>query len=484
GAALRVPSRADLRARAAGRRDQPRAAAHAERAARGDGRAPGDGGRHHPPAARSVLRDRHAEPGGPVGHLSPARLAARPLPAAAGARLSGRGRRTHPARRRRPPRPDRARAAGARRRGRAGAARRGRAGARQRCVARLRAGIAHAQPPASGSTRGPVAARRHRAAARGPRLRIAARPRPRAARGRAGAVPGGGLSPAGAGRRRRRARNAGQGDPARGAGGLSMPAPRLPSLRSLSARLLSLARPRGPEPLPVALDRRRIYLLPTGLGWFFAALLLAMGVGALNYNNNPALLLALLLAGAANASLMAAHLQLSGLQVFAVEAEPVPAGAPLQVHVHVRAPRGRQRRGLRLARGEHAGVLSLDDGVGQAVLALPTHQRGWLAPGRLRISTTRPLGLARAWAWVWPAPPAARASTRPETTCTTCAPTAAATRAGRSHGSRPRAGTRCWCASTNSRALPTWCSTGAACTRCPTRRASAGWRAGWTTPNA
>jgi len=184
-----------------------------------------------------------------------------------------------------------------------------------------------------------------------------------------------------------------------------MPAPRLPSLRSLSARLLSLARPRGPEPLPVALDRRRIYLLPTGFGWFFAALLLAMGVGALNYNNNPALLLALLLAGAANASLMAAHLQLSGLQVFAVEAEPVPAGAPLQVHVHVRAPLGRQRRGLRLARGEHAGVLSLDDGVGQAVLALPTHQRGWLAPGRLRVSTTRPLGLARAWAWVWPAAP-------------------------------------------------------------------------------
>ena len=184
-----------------------------------------------------------------------------------------------------------------------------------------------------------------------------------------------------------------------------MPFPRLLSARWLSARLLSLARPRGPEPLPVALDRRRIYLLPTAFGWFFAALLLAMGLGALNYNNNPALLLALLLAGAANASLMAAHLQLSGLQVFAVEAEPVPAGEALALRVHVRAPPGRERRGLQVARGDNAGVLSLADGVGQALLSLPTRHRGWLETGRLRLSTTRPLGLARAWAWVWPDAP-------------------------------------------------------------------------------
>ena len=180
---------------------------------------------------------------------------------------------------------------------------------------------------------------------------------------------------------------------------------RLLSARGLSARLLALARPRGPEALPVALDRRRIYLLPTGFGWFFTTLLLAMGLGALNYNNNPALLLALLLAGAANASLMAAHLQLSGLQVFAVDAEPVPAGTPIELRVHVRAPPGRERRGLQVANGDSVSVVSLVDGVGQAVLSLPTRHRGWCEPGRLRLSTTRPLGLARAWAWVWPDTP-------------------------------------------------------------------------------
>ena len=67
-------------------------------------------------------------------------------------------------------------------------------------------------------------------------------------------------------------------------------------LSGLRARLEALARPRGPEPLPVAFDRRRIYVLPTAFGAFFALLLAVMLLGALNYNNNPALLLALLLA--------------------------------------------------------------------------------------------------------------------------------------------------------------------------------------------
>src|SRR3546814_16076892 len=84
-------------------------------------------------------------------------------------------------------------------------------------------------------------------------------------------------------------------------------------------RIESLARPRHPEPLPVALDRRRVSILPTAFGWFFLILLLALLAGALNYNNNPALLLALLLAGAANTSLFAAHLHPSGLPVTTID---------------------------------------------------------------------------------------------------------------------------------------------------------------------
>src|SRR5690606_4471227 len=258
------------------------------------------------------------------------------------------------------------------------------------------------QPPSRRGPRGAVAACGHRPAARSPRACAAARPRPRAARRHPGAVRRGCRAPPGGRRRRGRRSGAGAGVPGSRRGRLSMTRGRLAGLR---ARLGALARPRGPEPLPVAFDRRRIYVLPTAFGAFFAALLAVMLLGALNYNNNPALLLALLLAGAGNASLFAAHLQLSGLRVAAVDAEPVPAGAPITLRVHLRADAARPRRGLRLRAGGAEATSSLVDGAGEARLVLPTERRGWLHPERITISTTRPLGIARAWAYAWPAEP-------------------------------------------------------------------------------
>ncbi|GAA5079654.1 DUF58 domain-containing protein [Lysobacter panacisoli] len=183
--------------------------------------------------------------------------------------------------------------------------------------------------------------------------------------------------------------------------------------RRLYARFHAFAmvwtQPRLPESLPARLHRRRIYVLPTRFGLFYAAALLTMLLGALNYNNNPALLLGLLLGGAGMASLIAAQMQLSELEIVAIEAEPVAAGAPLTVRVHARAAPGRVRRGLRLdddgAFDADAVVLNLDRGNGEAQLLLPTEQRGWFETPRLRLSTTRPLGLARAWAYVWPENP-------------------------------------------------------------------------------
>ena len=175
--------------------------------------------------------------------------------------------------------------------------------------------------------------------------------------------------------------------------------------RRLDARFDAWARRRSPGALPVRFDRHRIYVLPTRFGLFFGALLLAMGVGALNYNNNPALLLCMLLGGAGLASLLQAQLQLEGLEVHAIGAEPVPAGTPAQLRVHVRAPPGRDRRGLRVQCAGASAALSLETGAGEAELGLPTTIRGWLQPGRVRLSTTRPLGLARAWGHAWPETP-------------------------------------------------------------------------------
>jgi uncharacterized protein (DUF58 family) len=38
----------------------------------------------------------------------------------------------------------------------------------------------------------------------------------------------------------------------------------------------------------------------------------------------------------------------------------------------------------------------------EVAVEIPTVRRGWLTSGRLRLSTLRPLGLARAWSWLRP----------------------------------------------------------------------------------
>ena len=171
---------------------------------------------------------------------------------------------------------------------------------------------------------------------------------------------------------------------------------------ALRRRMQSWMRPRQAELLPARLQRNRIYVLPTLTGLFFGLTIGTMGLGALNFNNNPALLLALLLAGAAQASLIAAHMQLSGVIVDAVAADPVPAGQPLRLRIALGASDARTRRGLRIAHGDAHVHATFDHNGGAAELLLPTTHRGLLPLPRLELSTVQPLGLARAWAYVWP----------------------------------------------------------------------------------
>lgn len=166
---------------------------------------------------------------------------------------------------------------------------------------------------------------------------------------------------------------------------------------------LALIRPRAPEPLPIRLHRKRIFLLPTGYGVFLAALLMTMLLGALNYNNNPALLLGFVLAAAALNGLVQAHLILSGLRLRALHAEPVHAGGLLRLRCVFDAADARRRRALELRMDAAHAVFALPPGDRAEVeLAVPVPRRGWWSPARMRVSTLQPFGQARAWSWLRP----------------------------------------------------------------------------------
>ncbi len=165
-------------------------------------------------------------------------------------------------------------------------------------------------------------------------------------------------------------------------------------------RLPALTRLKRVESLPIRLDRHRIYVLPTRFGLMLSLLLLVMLLGALNYNNNPALLLTCLFAAAAYQSVFAAFATLNRLEIAALRAEPCHAGGELEfsIHFHI-ATRPRHSLRLRATEAEIAFDLDRD---GAATLRIPAPQRGWLRPGRLRLCSEYPFGLFEVWSWVNP----------------------------------------------------------------------------------
>jgi uncharacterized protein (DUF58 family) len=166
-------------------------------------------------------------------------------------------------------------------------------------------------------------------------------------------------------------------------------------------RLPALTRLRKPEPLPIPLDRRRIYVLPTGFGITFALLLFVMLLGALNYSNNPATLLTCLLAAACGASLFSGFRAVNGLSLARLSADECHAGEPLALRLRFDTSRPRASLCLRRDTMEIPFSLTADSDEG-VVFAIPSTTRGWLRPGRLRLSTEYPLGLFRVWSWLNP----------------------------------------------------------------------------------
>lgn len=174
-------------------------------------------------------------------------------------------------------------------------------------------------------------------------------------------------------------------------------------LAAAERRLPALTRLRASEPLPVVLDRRRIYVLPSAPGLFFGALVAAMLLGALNYNNNPALMLCFLAASAMHASLLRGYLTLRGLRLTQVQAAPVYAGEPMTLRFTFEAGDRRPREGVCLSRGSDTVCFTAAPGeLAEVTLVVATERRGWLPVGRICVYTRNPLGLFRVWSWVHP----------------------------------------------------------------------------------
>ncbi len=161
-------------------------------------------------------------------------------------------------------------------------------------------------------------------------------------------------------------------------------------------------RRQGPDSNPVALVRRRVYILPSALGIGYAFLVFAMLLGSMNYANSMGFALTFLLTGLGLVAMHHCHRNLEGTELRFVGAQPVFAGELAVFNVALLNPRGGQRYELSLARHEYESETT-DLAPGETArlsLALPTTRRGRLTLPRFSVNSRYPGNLFRCWSWL------------------------------------------------------------------------------------
>ena len=159
-----------------------------------------------------------------------------------------------------------------------------------------------------------------------------------------------------------------------------------------------------PEPTPITLVQRRVYVLPTRVGLAFAIALITIFLGAVNYNLSLGHALVFWLAGLGVVTILHTFRNLVQLTLRPGRCSPVFAGDMAHFDLLLENTRRDARINLQLS---FAGEVPVETDLpahttSTVTLTLPTTRRGWLALPRVTVETTWPLGLVRAWSYIAP----------------------------------------------------------------------------------
>lgn len=150
----------------------------------------------------------------------------------------------------------------------------------------------------------------------------------------------------------------------------------------------------------ILLSHRRIYILPNRRGLGLLLLLALQLLASINYNNNLGFILTFLLGSIGLLGALHSFRNLAGLRVRCGQPEPVFVGEAARLSVFIDNPTSTPRVALHIGlRQGAAKSLNLEPGESLGVdLTVEARQRGWLALPGLRLDSSFPLGLYRAWA--------------------------------------------------------------------------------------
>ena len=163
-------------------------------------------------------------------------------------------------------------------------------------------------------------------------------------------------------------------------------------------------RARFPENPPVVLIQRRIFILPSRTGYFFAFVLLLLLTASINYSLSLGYLLTFLLAGMGSIAMFHTFRNLLRLSISPGKVEPVFAGETAHFSIVLANPTlaryaiGIKRAQIRDAEPEFGDAIEQTSTTFQ--IPMQAIKRGHLKCGRLEIFTEYPVGMFHAWSYV------------------------------------------------------------------------------------
>lgn len=176
-------------------------------------------------------------------------------------------------------------------------------------------------------------------------------------------------------------------------------------LRSLIKRIVLLEK--SPEAGEVVLKQRRVFTLPNQAGLVYAGMLIVLLLTSTNYNLNLGFGMTYLLAGLAAVNALFTFRNLAYLRLRAAQGDSIFAGEVAEFPIYIHNPQQLDRYAI------HVGFLdkqaieqNIDINAESSVtikLRTLSEQRGYLQCPRIRLQTSFPLGLLRAWSTWLPA---------------------------------------------------------------------------------
>jgi uncharacterized protein (DUF58 family) len=170
------------------------------------------------------------------------------------------------------------------------------------------------------------------------------------------------------------------------------------AIKQLRARVI---RRHGRDSLPITINRRRIYILPTRFGIMLAAILAAMLIAGLNYNSNLAIAFAFLMSSMALVTMHHCNRNLLRLSVDVTTEVDAFAGREAMFEFELRNSSNVDRRDIEVRCLAAAGMGSVAHGESECIEVIaPVAQRGVTRISQFELRTRYPFGWFYSWTYV------------------------------------------------------------------------------------